>query len=138
MLKRHSEAFLLSVIGPCLVLCFLGHLTFVAYPLHKFDERTSTSVTLLIVVAALFSQAVSTLPETASPKAIDVWFFYFILRFFLFFVFHWLVDLQYRLVTDAERPHAIAARYDTLKGDNSDRSLEVRGSRKCPGAYEVA
>lgn len=41
-------------------------------------------------------QSVSTLPASASPKAIDVWFFCCILRFFLLFVFHCLVEFQRR------------------------------------------
>ncbi|KAK3855457.1 hypothetical protein Pcinc_038149 [Petrolisthes cinctipes] len=96
LLERRNEAYLLSALGPCLVLGLLGHLSFVAFSINEFNERASTALSLLIVVAALFSQSVSTLPSSASPKAIDVWFFYFILRFFLFFVFHCLVEFQRR------------------------------------------
>nr|XP_053633552.1 glycine receptor subunit alphaZ1-like isoform X1 [Cherax quadricarinatus] len=103
VLERRSEAFLLSAVGPCLVLGLLGHLSFLAFPLNHFSERANTSLSLLIVVAALFSQSVSTLPASASPKAIDVWFFYFILRFFLFFVCHCLVEFQRRRVSASPR-----------------------------------
>lgn len=57
LLKRRSGAFLFSSIGPCVVLLLLGHLSFIAFPLHQFTERASTSLSLLIVVASLFSQA---------------------------------------------------------------------------------
>ncbi|XP_066977831.1 uncharacterized protein [Macrobrachium rosenbergii] len=94
LIDRKSEAFFLTMLGPCIVLEMLGHLSFLAFPIDEFYQRASTSLSLLIVVASLFSQSVSNLPKSASPKAIDVWFFYFILRFFLFFVAHCLVEFQ--------------------------------------------
>ena len=57
LLERRNGAFLLSSIGPCVVLLLLGHLSFIAFPLQQFTDRASTSLSLLIVVAALFSQA---------------------------------------------------------------------------------
>lgn len=56
LFERKYEAYLLSAVGPCVVLGLLGHLTFVAYPLDQFNERATTALSLLIVVAALFSQ----------------------------------------------------------------------------------
>ncbi|XP_045138362.1 gamma-aminobutyric acid receptor subunit rho-3-like [Portunus trituberculatus] len=103
LLTRRSGAFLLSSIGPCVVLLLLGHLSFVAFPLHQFTDRASTSLSLLIVVAALFSQMSSTMPESAQPKAIDMWFFYCILRFFIFFVFHCIVDHHYKKSIEADK-----------------------------------
>ncbi|XP_064108060.1 uncharacterized protein LOC135216610 [Macrobrachium nipponense] len=94
LIDRRSKAFFLTMLGPCIVLEMLGHLSFLAFPIDEFYQRASTSLSLLIVVASLFSQSVSNLPKSASPKAIDVWFFYFILRFFLFFVAHCLVEFQ--------------------------------------------
>lgn len=41
----------------------------------------------------------STLPVSASPKAIDMWFFYCILRLFLFFVSHCIVNFYYKKAT---------------------------------------
>ncbi|XP_050690041.1 uncharacterized protein LOC126982203 [Eriocheir sinensis] len=122
LLQRRNGAFMLSSIGPCVVLALLGHLSFLAFPLHLFTDRASTSLSLLIVVAALFSQAShpnycylfvpqgfwstlfrtsSTLPASSGPKAIDMWFFYWILRFFFFFLFHCIVEFQHRKVTAA-------------------------------------
>ncbi|KAK8382002.1 hypothetical protein O3P69_015180 [Scylla paramamosain] len=103
LLERRNGAFLFSSIGPCVVLLLLGHLSFVAFPLHQFTDRASTSLSLLIVVAALFSQMSSTLPESAQPKAIDMWFFYCILRLFIFFVFHCIVDYHYKRSIEADR-----------------------------------
>lgn len=56
LFERKFEAYLLSAVGPCVVLGLLGHVTFIAYPLHHFNERAATALSLLIVVAALFSQ----------------------------------------------------------------------------------
>lgn len=56
LLERRNEAFLLSALGPCLVLGLLGHLSFIAFSINEFNERASTALSLLIVVSALFSQ----------------------------------------------------------------------------------
>ena len=43
------------------------------------------------------------MPESAQPKAIDMWFFYCILRFFIFFVFHCIVNHYYKKSIEADR-----------------------------------
>nr|XP_053633553.1 uncharacterized protein LOC128689372 isoform X2 [Cherax quadricarinatus] len=79
VLERRSEAFLLSAVGPCLVLGLLGHLSFLAFPLNHFSERANTSLSLLIVVAALFSQVWVTqgpgqvqVPRPLSPVTVNI------------------------------------------------------------------
>ncbi|XP_068233814.1 uncharacterized protein [Palaemon carinicauda] len=94
LIERKNKAFFLTMLGPCIVLEMLGLLSFLAFPIDEFYQRASTCLSLLIVVASIFSQSVSVLPRSASPKAIDVWFFFFILRFFLYFVAHCLVEFQ--------------------------------------------
>ena len=46
------------------------------------------TLSCLIVVATLFSQVTSNIPASSTPKAIDVYFFYFIFRLFLIFFHH--------------------------------------------------
>ncbi|KAK7081473.1 hypothetical protein SK128_020039, partial [Halocaridina rubra] len=118
LLERRGEAFLKSAIGPCLILGLLGHLSFLAFPVDEFNERASTSLSLLIVVASLFSQSVSSLPESATSKAIDEWFFYFILRFFLFFLAQCVVEYQRRRLIKRQKSQVTQDVRQALIADN--------------------
>lgn len=56
------------------------------------------TLSCLIVIAALFSQLGSTVPSTSSVKAIDIFYFYFMLRLLMIFVHHTIYLLLTRYV----------------------------------------
>ncbi|KAK7077723.1 hypothetical protein SK128_013344 [Halocaridina rubra] len=132
LLERRGEAFLKSAIGPCLILGLLGHISFLAFPVDEFNERASTSLSLLIVVASLFSQAVSSLPASASSKAIDEWFFYFILRFFLFFLAQCLVEYQRRRLIKKQKSQVVPEIHAKMRAKN-DFGRVVEHPRRSEG-----
>ncbi|XP_037784613.1 uncharacterized protein LOC119580573 [Penaeus monodon] len=55
---------------------------------QDFSDRIGVTLSCLIVIAALFSQITFTIPPSSSPKVIDVYFFYFIVRLFITFAHH--------------------------------------------------
>lgn len=60
---------------------------------HVGSDRISVTLSCLIVIAALYSQITFTIPQSSSPKLIDVYFFYFIVRLFKTFVHHFVLYL---------------------------------------------
>jgi hypothetical protein len=50
------------------------------------------TLSLLIVVASLFSQVVSTIPSSPSSKCVEIFFFYVTLRLAVVFVHHALIN----------------------------------------------
>ena len=54
----------------------------------SFRDRIMVTLSSLIVLAALFSQMSSTLPDSPAPKAIEVFFFYYIARLSYVFACH--------------------------------------------------
>ncbi|XP_066977933.1 uncharacterized protein [Macrobrachium rosenbergii] len=132
MIRRRSEGFFLTTLGPCLVLEILGHISLVAFPVDEFYQRASTALSLLIVMASLFSQSVTILPKSASPKAVDVWFFFFTLRFFLFFVAHCMVELhRTRVASSSKKEDRNSKRQlDSQEGKSKVRVLKNLHSHK--------
>ena len=73
----------------------------------------------------LSPQMSSTLPTSAQPKAIDMWFFYCIFRFFLFFVFHCIVDFHYKKTIEVANPYKIT--FASFKQDKPLIPRQVSG-----------
>ena len=91
ILERIYLSYLMTTFGPCIVLCGLGSVTMIAFNIDNFTDRITVTLSLLIVVAALFSQTISTLPSSPSMKSVEVFFFYVILRLAYVFMMHTLV-----------------------------------------------
>ena len=91
LLERIYMSYLMTTFGPCIVLCGLGSVSMIAFKIDDFTDRITITLSLLIVVAALFSQTVSTLPTSPSMKYVEIFFFYVILRLAYVFMMHTLV-----------------------------------------------
>ena len=94
LLKRIYMSYLMTTFGPCIVLCGLGSVSMIAFKIDDFTDRITITLSLLIVVAALFSQTVSTLPTSPSMKYVEIFFFYVILRLAYVFMMHTLVMIS--------------------------------------------
>ena len=94
LLERIYVSYLLTTFGPCIVLCVLGSVTMIAFELNNFTDRVAITSSLLIVVASLFSQVVSTLPTSPTLKYVELFFFYVILRLAYVFAIHTLVMID--------------------------------------------
>ena len=104
LLERIYVSYLMTTFGPCIVLCGLGSVTMIAFELDNFTDRITITLSLLIVVASLFSQMVSTIPTSPSMKYVEMFFFYIILRLAYVFVIHTLVMINLKW-TKTERTH---------------------------------
>ncbi|XP_069185099.1 uncharacterized protein [Procambarus clarkii] len=87
LLERWFGSYMLTTYLPCLILLVIGTST-LAYPVSALSDRVMVTLSCLIVLASLLAQASATLPESASSKAIEVWFSYTITRMFLVSVVH--------------------------------------------------
>lgn len=85
---RRFEAFLLTTFLPCIILCALSQLTLTHFNLDDFTDRITVTLSLLIVIASLFSQMSSNVPSSPVPKCVDFFFFYCILRVSIVFFMH--------------------------------------------------
>ncbi|XP_047737925.1 acetylcholine receptor subunit alpha-type acr-7-like [Hyalella azteca] len=93
LLRRKYFSYLLTTFFPCIVLSLLGSLTMISFRLDNFQDRITVTLSLLIVVASLFSQVVATIPTSPSSKCVEIFFFYVILRLAFVFILHTLVDI---------------------------------------------
>ncbi|ROT61371.1 hypothetical protein C7M84_020852 [Penaeus vannamei] len=85
---RRFEAYLLTTFLPCIILCALSQLTLTHFNLDDFTDRITVTLSLLIVIASLFSQMSSSVPSSPVPKCVDFFFFYCILRVSIVFFMH--------------------------------------------------
>lgn len=89
------------------------------------------TLSCLIVIAALFSQITFTIPQSSSPKVIDVYFFYFIVRLFITFAHHG----AYAFFLRGAKPSEIASREDggaDIGEDFEKEKFEVGEPRSGP------
>ena len=96
LLTRRFESYLLTTFVPCIILVILGQVTLTHFGLDDFQDRITVTLSLLIVVASLFSQVVSGLPNSPVPKIVEIFFFYCVLRLAYVFVQHSLVESHLR------------------------------------------
>ncbi|XP_047478927.1 glutamate-gated chloride channel-like [Penaeus chinensis] len=96
LFTRKFESFLLTTFLPCIILCALSQLTLTHFHLDDFPDRITVTLSLLIVLASLFSQTSSTLPMSPTPKCIDFFFFYCILRVSVVFILHSCIEKSRR------------------------------------------
>ncbi|KAF2363276.1 Neurotransmitter-gated ion-channel ligand-binding domain [Trinorchestia longiramus] len=93
LMKRKYFSYLLTTFLPCIILSVLGSMTMISFRLDNFQDRITVTLSLLIVVASLFSQVVSTIPTSPSSKCVEIFFFYIILRLAFVFMLHSIVDV---------------------------------------------
>ncbi|KAG7168031.1 Glutamate-gated chloride channel-like 10, partial [Homarus americanus] len=121
LFTRKFIAYLLTTFLPCIVLCILSHLTLTHFQLDNFTDRITVTLSLLIVIASLFSQVSSSLPSGPMPKLVDFFFFYCILR--VSFVFFLHSCIQKSLTGRQETPDS--ADTITMKDPSLDINVKV-------------
>ena len=88
---RRYYSYLLTTFFPCVILYILGVLTMTSFKLDNFSDRITVTLSLLIVVASLFSQVVASLPTSPTPKCVEIFFFFIIVQLAIIFVLHTIV-----------------------------------------------
>jgi len=104
LLRRRFQSYILTQFLPCFFLLILGNFTLLCFRIDDFADKITITLSLLIVVASLFSQTVSSLPVSPEPKCIEIFFFMIILRLAYIFIIHTFVDV---VITRANDPKAI-------------------------------
>ncbi|KAA0183335.1 hypothetical protein HAZT_HAZT004416 [Hyalella azteca] len=90
--ELYVEGFILmNIYIPSLCLLVISYLTLYFKP-AIFQVRVLGSLTTLLVMATLFTQASSSLPKTSYFKMVDVWLLSSILIIFTIIVFHTIID----------------------------------------------
>ncbi|XP_064117991.1 uncharacterized protein LOC135223484 isoform X2 [Macrobrachium nipponense] len=92
MLSRRYGAYILTTFLPCIVLTIIGSLT-EFFEDDNFSDRINVTLAALIVIASLISQVAMTVPVSAQPKLIDMYFCFSMFRLFSCFVHHSLLCL---------------------------------------------
>lgn len=113
LLRRQYGAYLFTTFLPCWILGIIGFGT-LYFKRQDFSDRIGVTLSCLIVIAALFSQITFTIPQSSSPKVIDVYFFYFIVRLFITFAHHGIFAFL-----RGARAREIADREDSASEDPS-------------------
>ncbi|XP_069157078.1 uncharacterized protein [Procambarus clarkii] len=99
---RRFQAYLLTTFVPCIILYLLSELTLTHFRLDAFTDRITVTLSLLIVIASLFSQVTATLPSSPTPKFVDWFFFYCILRVSFIFFLHSTIGKRMRARHEVE------------------------------------
>ena len=100
-LERRYYSYLCTTYLPCTILLILGDLTLMCFRIDDFTDKITITLSLLIVVASIFSQTVSTQPTSPSTKSVELFFFFVIMHLAYVFIIHTVVDV---LITRANSP----------------------------------
>ncbi|XP_068226308.1 uncharacterized protein [Palaemon carinicauda] len=85
---------ILNIYVPSLILLIISYLT-LFFRTNFFDLKIMASLTALLVLATLFAQASSSLPQTSYFKMVDIWLLFCVMMTFLVIIFHILIDKRY-------------------------------------------
>ncbi|XP_047475759.1 uncharacterized protein LOC125029721 isoform X1 [Penaeus chinensis] len=136
LLRRQYGAYLFTTFLPCWILGVIGFGT-LYFKRQDFSDRIGVTLSCLIVIAALFSQITFTIPQSSSPKVIDVYFFYFIVRLFITFAHHgifaFLRGAKVRKIADredsgAEDPPRVTRNHPHVGEDFEKEKFDVLAS----------
>ncbi|XP_042877001.1 uncharacterized protein LOC122256409 [Penaeus japonicus] len=90
-LVRRAGYILMNVYIPSMLLLVVSYVT-LYFRVGIFQARVLGSLTALLVMATLFTQASSHLPKTSYFKMVDVWLLTCIVVIFVIIVFHVVID----------------------------------------------
>ncbi|XP_045624930.1 uncharacterized protein [Procambarus clarkii] len=90
-LLRRSGFIIMNVYIPSLLLLVISYLTLYFTPTN-FQVRVLASLTSLLVMATLYTQASASLPKTSYFKMVDVWLLSSIFFIFIIIVLHTVID----------------------------------------------
>ncbi|XP_069974704.1 uncharacterized protein [Penaeus vannamei] len=126
LFTRKFDAYLLTTFLPCVLLCVLSELTLFYFDLDAFTDRIAITLSLLIVLASLFAQVATSMPASPSPKLVDIFFFYCILRVSLVFLLHSAIDRKKR---DLERKEKEGSSDDVVVLKDLDIKMNIAWSQ---------
>lgn len=139
LFSRRYEAFLLTTFLPCFFLAFLSVLTLTHFQLDGFTDRITVTLSLLIVIASLFSQLSSTLPTAPTTKLVDYFFLFCIIKVGCVFILHSFIGKSLRNCQKKEEAEDLSyASKDnliTMKDPALDINMKIawmNGARKDP------
>ncbi|XP_066941354.1 uncharacterized protein [Macrobrachium rosenbergii] len=92
---------ILNIYIPSLILIIISYLT-LFFRTHFFDLRIMAALTSLLVLATLFAQASSSLPQTSYFKMVDIWLLFCVMVTFLVILFHILIDKRFSQQTQVK------------------------------------
>ncbi|XP_063845197.1 uncharacterized protein LOC135091467 [Scylla paramamosain] len=92
VLQRRVGYPIISIYVPTVILLILAYLSLV-FRRDNFETRVMSSLTVLLVLAALFTQTSTSLPKTSYFKMVDVWLLFSISVIFFVIVFHVIIDM---------------------------------------------
>ncbi|CAL4152825.1 unnamed protein product [Meganyctiphanes norvegica] len=118
LIRRASQTYLLTTFLPCSSLCILGQMTLTHFSIDNFSDRITVSVSLLIVIASLFSQVSSNLPSSDEFKFVDIFFFYAMLKLCIVYVIHAIIEKNVKKVTN----NSVC---DIVKGYRKKNSIDM-------------
>ncbi|XP_063888524.1 uncharacterized protein LOC135115557 [Scylla paramamosain] len=117
LFTRKFESYVMTTFLPCIILCLLAHTTLTHFKIENFNDRIMVTLSLLIVLASLFSQLSSTLPNSPSAKLVDYFFLYCIGRVGLIFLLHTFIEVSRRSMADTkEEPTSVIKGIDPTLG----------------------
>lgn len=90
-LKRDSRDHLLTTFGPTILFWLLAYLT-LFFNIDDINNRSRTSVTVLLVVVSLLSSVKDDFPKTTYFKFIDLWFFWYVVNIFIIISLHIILE----------------------------------------------
>ena len=90
-LKRDSKDHILTLFGPTILFWLLAYLT-LFFNIDDINNRSRTSVTVLLVVVSLLSSVKSEFPKTTYFKYIDLWFFWYVGNIFVIISLHIILE----------------------------------------------
>ena len=88
LVSRLYMSYLVTTFFPCIILTILGIVTLEHFKKEDFSSKINVTVNLLIVIAMIYSQTVSYIPQSSTPKLIEMFFFYCLLRLSIVFILH--------------------------------------------------
>jgi hypothetical protein len=89
--KRDPKDQLLTMFGPTILFWLLAYLT-LYFDIDDINNRSRTSVTVLLVVVSLWSSLKNDFPKTTYFKFVDLWFFWFVVNIFIIISVHIILE----------------------------------------------
>ena len=90
-LKRNSKDQILTLFGPTVLFWFLAYLT-LYFNIDDINNRSRTSVTVLLVLISLLSSVKNDFPKTTYFKYVDLWFFWYVGNTFVIISLHIILE----------------------------------------------
>ena len=88
LIYRTCPSYILTIFLPSALITFLGTITLSHFRMNDFMTRITVTVSILIVISTLYSQIISTIPESPDVKMLELFFFYCIVRLSTVYFIH--------------------------------------------------